>query len=153
MVRSSERDWLSELGRDANIPNKRKQGGQRDFDDLKAWSRRMQFRMLASIPKLAKSLAPGEKTSVAAANGILYQISGSIEVSVGGEAKVLSAGEGLFIASGKTAALKAGSDRPSTFLHFFFPGCRPGSARNGTCRREGIIPHSGTDSRPEAGRL
>ena len=35
------------------------------------------------------TLAPGEKTSVAAANGILYQISGSIEVSVGGEAKVL----------------------------------------------------------------
>lgn len=65
------------------------------------------------------TLAPGEKSSVAAANGILYQISGSTEVSVGGEAKVLSAGEGLFIAGGKTAALKAGSDRPSTFLHFF----------------------------------
>ena len=32
---------------------------------------------------------------------------------------MLSAGEGLFIAGGKTAALKAGSDRPSTFLHFF----------------------------------
>src|SRR2546423_13827180 len=48
------------------------------------------------------TLAPGEKTSVAAATGILYQISGSTEVSVGGEAKVLSAGGGLFIASGKT---------------------------------------------------
>ena len=65
------------------------------------------------------TLAPGEKSSVAAANGILYQISGSTEVSVGGEAKVLSAGEGLFIAGGKTAALKAGSGEPSTFLHFF----------------------------------
>ena len=65
------------------------------------------------------TLQPNEKSGVSAANGILYQISGSTEVSVGGEAKVLSAGEGLFIAGGKTAALKAGSDRPSTFLHFF----------------------------------
>jgi quercetin dioxygenase-like cupin family protein len=65
------------------------------------------------------TLPPSEKSSVSAANGILYQISGSTEVSVGGEAKVLSAGEGLFIATGKTAALKAGSGGPSTFLHFF----------------------------------
>ena len=65
------------------------------------------------------TLQPNEKSDVSAANGILYQISGSTEVSVGGEAKVLSAGEGLFIAGGKTAALKAGSGGPSTFLHFF----------------------------------
>jgi quercetin dioxygenase-like cupin family protein len=65
------------------------------------------------------TLPQGEKGSVSAANGILYQISGSTEVSVGGEAKVLSAGEGLFIAAGKTAALEAGSGGPSTFLHFF----------------------------------
>jgi mannose-6-phosphate isomerase-like protein (cupin superfamily) len=32
---------------------------------------------------------------------------------------MLSAGEGLFIAGGKTAALTAGSGGPSTFLHFF----------------------------------
>jgi len=31
---------------------------------------------------------------------------------------VLSAGEGLFLASGTTAALKAGGGGPSTFLHF-----------------------------------
>jgi quercetin dioxygenase-like cupin family protein len=68
------------------------------------------------------TLPPGEKSVISAANGILYQISGSTEVSVGGEAKVLSAGDGLFIAGGKTAALKAGSREPSTFLHFFlFP--------------------------------
>jgi quercetin dioxygenase-like cupin family protein len=65
------------------------------------------------------TLPPGEKCVTSAANGILYQISGSTEVSVGGEAKVLSAGDGLFIAGGKTAALKAGSGEPSTFLHFF----------------------------------
>jgi quercetin dioxygenase-like cupin family protein len=52
------------------------------------------------------------------ANGILYQISGSAEISAGGELKVLHAGEGLFVAAGKAASLKAGSDEPSTFLCF-----------------------------------
>jgi len=65
------------------------------------------------------TVPPGEKTGALAANGILYQISGSTEVSVGGEAKMLSAGEGLFIARGQPATLKAGSGGPSILLHFF----------------------------------
>ena len=65
------------------------------------------------------TLPPGEKSNVSAASGILYQISGSTEVSFGGEARMLSAGEGLFIVGGKTAVLKAGSGGTSTFLHFF----------------------------------
>jgi quercetin dioxygenase-like cupin family protein len=65
------------------------------------------------------TLQPDQKSEVSAANGILYQISGSTEVSLGGEAKTLNAGEGLFITGGKTAALTAGSGGPSTFLHFF----------------------------------
>src|SRR5436190_23802381 len=65
------------------------------------------------------TLQPNEKRGISAANGILYQMSGSTEVSLGGEAKMLSAGEGLFIAGGKMAALTAGSGVPSTFLHFF----------------------------------
>src|SRR2546429_239680 len=65
------------------------------------------------------TLQPNEKSGVSAVNGILYQMSGSTEVSLGGEVKMLSAGEGLFIAGGKTAALTAGSGGPSTFLHFF----------------------------------
>jgi quercetin dioxygenase-like cupin family protein len=64
------------------------------------------------------TLQPGERSSVSAANGILYQMSGSTEVALDGEAKMLNAGEGLFIASGKTAALAAGSGGPSIFLHF-----------------------------------
>jgi len=64
-------------------------------------------------------LQPDERSSVSAANGILYQMSGSTEVSLGGKAKMLNAGEGLFIAGGETAALTAGGGRPSTFLHFF----------------------------------
>src|ERR1700726_4307421 len=55
------------------------------------------------------TLQPDERSSVPAANGILYQMSGSTEVALDGEAKMLNAGEGLFIAGGKTAALTAGS--------------------------------------------
>ena len=65
------------------------------------------------------TLQPDQKSGVSAANGILYQMSGSTEVALDGEAKMLNAGEGLFIAGGKTAALTAGSGGPSTFLHFF----------------------------------
>src|SRR3981189_2929492 len=65
------------------------------------------------------TLQRDERSNVSAANGILYQMSGSTEVSLGGEAKMLSAGEGLFIADGKKAALTGGSGGPSTFLPFF----------------------------------
>src|SRR5437763_9106094 len=65
------------------------------------------------------TLQPDQKSGVSAANGILYQISGSTEVALDGEAKMLNAGEGLFIAGGKTAALTAGSGGPPTFLHLF----------------------------------
>jgi len=65
------------------------------------------------------TLQPDERSSVSAANGILYQMSGSTEVALDGEAKILNAGEGLFIAGGKTVTLAAGSGGPSTFVHFF----------------------------------
>src|SRR5215470_14120213 len=64
-------------------------------------------------------LAPGLMSSVSKGNGILYQLSGSTEVSVAGEVKMINPGEGVFIGSGKTAKLKAGNAVPSTFLHFF----------------------------------
>ena len=64
------------------------------------------------------TLQPDEKNGVSAVNGILYQMSGSTKVSLGGEAKLLNPGEGLFIASGETAALMAGNGGPSTFLYF-----------------------------------
>jgi quercetin dioxygenase-like cupin family protein len=64
------------------------------------------------------TLSSGETSRISAANGILYQISGSTEVAINGEAKMLSAGEGLFIPGGKTVVLKAGDSGPSIFLHF-----------------------------------
>src|SRR4030095_13286677 len=65
------------------------------------------------------TLQPGEKSGASAADVILYQISGSTEVALDGEAKMLNAGEGLFIAGGKTAALTAGSGAADDFTHFF----------------------------------
>jgi len=65
------------------------------------------------------TLQPDQKSGVSAANGILYQMSGSTEVALDGEATMLNAGEGLFIAGGKTSVLKAGSGGPSSFLPFF----------------------------------
>src|SRR5258705_9660791 len=65
------------------------------------------------------TLQPGEKSGVSAANGILYQIAGSTEVALDGEAKMLSAGEGLFIAGGKTAALTAGRGGACNLLHIY----------------------------------
>ena len=45
------------------------------------------------------TLPPNDTSSVSAANGILYQLSGSTEVSVDDQPRTLNTGEGLFIAS------------------------------------------------------
>src|SRR6516165_7992852 len=58
------------------------------------------------------TLQPDGKSSLSAANGILYQLSGSTEISLGGESKVLGAGEALFVAAGKTASLSVEAARP-----------------------------------------
>ena len=64
------------------------------------------------------TIPSGASSSVSPTNGILYQLSGSTEISIVGEVKTLNPGEGLFIASGNTAVLKAGDGGPSIFLHF-----------------------------------
>jgi hypothetical protein len=81
-----------------------------------------------SFRAVSVTLPPGDKSSLSAANSILYQMSGSTEVSVGQQATMLNAGEGMFIAAWRMATLKAGGDVPSTFLHFFLAPIRPGRA-------------------------
>src|SRR5258708_11648420 len=49
-------------------------------------------------------LQPGEKSSVSAADGILYQLSGSTEMSLDVETQMLNAGEGRVLTNGKTTA-------------------------------------------------
>jgi quercetin dioxygenase-like cupin family protein len=67
---------------------------------------------------LRLSLPPRETSTLSAASGVLYQLSGSTEISLGDETRTLHAGEGMFLAAGKAASLKAGSDEASTLLHF-----------------------------------
>ena len=64
------------------------------------------------------TLPPGEKSSVSAADGMLYQMSGSTEVAVDDQAATLKSGDGVFIPAGRKVTLTAGSGVPSTFLHF-----------------------------------
>jgi quercetin dioxygenase-like cupin family protein len=54
----------------------------------------------------------------AVADGVLYEMSGSTMATVGGESRALAAHEGVFIPAGKRVSLKAGSDIPSTLMHF-----------------------------------
>jgi quercetin dioxygenase-like cupin family protein len=64
------------------------------------------------------TIPAGTSSGVSSTDGIVYQLSGSTEVSIGGEVKTLSPGEGVFIASGSAATLKAPESGPSTVLHF-----------------------------------
>ena len=64
------------------------------------------------------TLRSGESSSASGDNGVLYQVAGSTEVSACGDGKVLNAGEGIFVASGKTCQVKAGGGERSVFLHF-----------------------------------
>jgi len=64
------------------------------------------------------TLSPGDKSSASGANSVLYQLSGSSDVSGVGETKTLSAGDGLLITGGTTAELKAIGGASSVVLHF-----------------------------------
>ena len=66
---------------------------------------------------LAVTIPAGQTSEISAPDGILYQLSGSTEVSAGGRTKTIGPGEAAFIASG-AASLKAGSGEPSSALHF-----------------------------------
>src|SRR5690349_1111550 len=51
------------------------------------------------------TMRPDEASSFSGVDGILYQMSGSTEVSIDGVVKTIGAGEGLVIASGKQVSL------------------------------------------------
>ena len=63
------------------------------------------------------SIPPGQKISLSGTNGIVYQLSGSTEVSAG-EAKTMKGGEGVVIAAGTPVSVTAGTGEPSTLLYF-----------------------------------
>ena len=72
---------------------------------------------------LAVTIPPGETSKVSAPDGILYQLSGSTEISAAGQSSTLGPGEAAFIAGGSASSLKAASSGPSSALHFLLvPG-------------------------------
>jgi quercetin dioxygenase-like cupin family protein len=64
------------------------------------------------------TIAPGERSTIDGGDGMIYQVAGSTTASLGGEAKTVKPGDGLFIASGQTVALQADTGEPSILLHF-----------------------------------
>jgi hypothetical protein len=63
------------------------------------------------------TVPPGETSTVSAAYGILYQMSGSTEIVADDQANTLNPNEGLFIAAGKTSEI--GGRRSSINLPAF----------------------------------
>ena len=87
------------------------------------------------------TLQPYEKSGVSAANGILYQMSGSTEVALDGEARTLNAGEGLFIAEGANSRLLRGGthdDYSITSSAATGRGCVPHEAERLRRGRDGV---------------
>jgi quercetin dioxygenase-like cupin family protein len=91
------------------------------------------------------TLAPGQTSGVSKANGVIYQLTGSTEVSLAGKTKTINAGEGLFVGAGKTAQLKGGGATPSTR--------RRKAGRNRSGRRDAGLPYGRTDSGSQAWRI
>ena len=65
------------------------------------------------------SLPPGGKTTLSASRGILYQVSGSTEITFDKQSRTLTSGEGSFIAAGRSTTLMATGEASSAFVHFF----------------------------------
>jgi quercetin dioxygenase-like cupin family protein len=74
---------------------------------------------------LAVTIPPGETSEVSAPDGILYQLSGSTEISAAGQSSTIGPGEAAFIAGGSATSLRAASSGPWTALHFLLA---PGAA-------------------------
>src|ERR1700731_1101598 len=93
------------------------------------------------------SIPADQKITLSAPNGILYQLSGSTEVSAG-EAKTITSGGGVLIADGTTAALTAGNGEQSTLLFFLLaprealdqPGAAAPARVNELCRTGAPLP-------------
>jgi mannose-6-phosphate isomerase-like protein (cupin superfamily) len=67
---------------------------------------------------LRLSVPAGQARSYAAANGFVYQMSGTLEVSTDGERAALRPGEATFVPAGKRVTYKVTGHEPGVFLHF-----------------------------------
>src|SRR6267378_1908808 len=67
---------------------------------------------------LGATISSGEETGFSAGNGILYQMSGTTEISTAGNIRTIRTGEGMFIPGGSRVTLRALGSEPSTYLQF-----------------------------------
>jgi quercetin dioxygenase-like cupin family protein len=67
---------------------------------------------------LSFEISPGAKENFSTTNGMLYQVSGTLEVSTGSETKMLMPGQGVYIAAAKSVSMQGGSGERSTSIYF-----------------------------------
>lgn len=67
---------------------------------------------------LRVSLPGGRSATFVGADGFLFQISGTLAVTINGQSSTLRSGEGMFVGAGKRATLRAAGGDPAVFLHF-----------------------------------
>ncbi len=65
------------------------------------------------------NLPAGQSSSYVGSHGMIYLMSGSLSVEAEGQSKSLQDGEAIFVEAGRNVVLKASSNNPATFLHFF----------------------------------
>jgi quercetin dioxygenase-like cupin family protein len=98
------------------------------------------------------TLPPGATSTVSAANGILYQMSGSTEIVADDRTNTVNPGEGSFIGAGKQVRLKASGAVPATFVHFFLASAtdldRPAETTPATVRELYHTPTAIPDLKP-----
>jgi quercetin dioxygenase-like cupin family protein len=67
---------------------------------------------------LQVSVGGGETARYAADDGMVYQVSGTQTITVGGRSEVLSPGQGTYVDGGVPATFEASAGEASVFLHF-----------------------------------
>ncbi len=67
---------------------------------------------------LRVSLPGGQSATFVGADGFLFQISGTLAVTIERQSSTLRGGEGMFVGAGKRATLRAAGGTPAVFLHY-----------------------------------
>jgi len=67
---------------------------------------------------LRVSIPAGQSTRSRGPNGFLFQISGTLAVTRGGDTRTLRSGDALFVGRGESATLKAAGSESAVLLHF-----------------------------------
>jgi mannose-6-phosphate isomerase-like protein (cupin superfamily) len=70
------------------------------------------------IKALGFDISPGAKESFSTTDGILYQVSGTLEVTTPTKTKTLGPGEGMYIPATKSISVRAEGAGRSTSIHF-----------------------------------